>query len=242
MRDKRRWIAVAVVLAIVAATASLAALVPNRAKILVDTGETRASVESSLDRLLPATVDSPRDPRLIAAAERLKGEPYIASVWVVDSAGNIVFHWRGSGKESVNVSSLAERDMGRVLEGIGPGAFSELQKLQLLTVAAIRSEEEHNDVLRHLIRPVQGDGGLPAALVAVAYDVSPYVRGPAACGVILTLVLVVGLAVYWLGLPLWVYLDASSRGEAAVLWGAFVLLTNLVGLLAYLIVISKPRR
>lgn len=242
MRDKRRRIAVAVVLAIVAATASLAAFVPNRAKVLIDTGETRASVESSLARLLPVTVESPRDPLLMGVAERLKGEPYIASVWVVDSAGNIVFHWRGPGKEGENVASLAEQDMGRVLEGIGPGTFSRSQKLQLLTIGAIRSEGEHNDVFRHLVRPVQGNDGLPAALIAVAYDVSPYVRGPATYGVVLTLVFVAGLAVYWLGLPLWVYLDASSRGEAAVLWGAFVLLTNLVGLLAYLIVISRPRK
>lgn len=183
-----------------------------------------------------------RDPRLIAAAERLKGEPYVASVWLVDGEGDIVFHWRGPGRKGRNVASLAERDMGRVLEGRGSGTFSDLQKLQLLTVGAIRSEREHNDVFRHLVRPVQGDDGLPAALVAVAYDVSPYVRGPATYGVILTLIFVAGLAVYWLGLPLWVYLDASSRGEAAVLWGALVLLTNLVGLLAYLIVISKPRR
>lgn len=242
MRDKRNQIALAVVLAIVAATAALVLLSPNRARILTDTGETRASVESSLGRLLPTTVESARDPRLMAAAEDLQNEPYVASVWVVDGAGNIVFHRRGPGKEGQNVASLAERDMGRALEGMAPGVLSDFQKLELLTVGAIRSEGEHNDVFRHLVRTVQGEDGLPAALVAVAYDVSPYVRGSGASSIVLTLVFLAGLAVYWLGLPLWVYLDASSRGEAAVLWGAFVLITNLVGLLAYLIVISKPRR
>lgn len=232
---------VAATLGIAAAVLSLPLFYADRKRMLTDTGETRASVDASLDRLLPATAQSARDPHLLAAVERLKVEPYVASVWLVDDAGDIAVHLRGPGRAGQNVAALAERDMGRVLEGMGSGAISDIQRLQLLTVAAIRSEGEHNDVFRHLVRPVQGRGGAPAALVAVAYDVSPHVSGPPARTIILTLVFVGGLALYWLGLPVWVYLDAASRGEAAAIWGAFVLITNMVGLLAYLIVISKPQ-
>ncbi len=238
---RRDLIAVAAVLGIVAASVSLALLGSYRSKALVDTGETRASVETSLDRLFPPTAESAREPGLVDAAERLKGEPYIASVWLVDAAGEIVFRWKGPGREGQNVAQLAERDMARVLAGLEPGATSAGQKLQLLTLGAIRSEGEHNDVLRHLVRPVRDRGGDTVALVAVAYEVSPYVGSSPASGIIPLVVFLVGLAVYWLGLPLWVYLDASARGEPAVLWGGFVLLANLVGLLAYLIVTSRPR-
>jgi hypothetical protein len=43
------------------------------------------------------------------------------------------------------------------------------------------------------------------------------------------------LAVYWLCLPLWVWLDARERGERAWAWAVFVLLGNPVALPAYIL-------
>ena len=45
----------------------------------------------------------------------------------------------------------------------------------------------------------------------------------------------IGLMVYWLVLPWWVFLDAKARGERAWVWAMFVLLGNLVALFAYLL-------
>lgn len=241
MRNRRDWIAVAAVLGIVTAVVPLALSYPSRVEMLTDTGETRAAVESSLGRLLPPTAGSARDPRLVAAAQRLQEERYVASVWLVDTSGTIAVHLGGPGRAGQNVATLADRDIDRVLESLPPQTFSDLQKLQLLTVAAVRSEGEHNDVFRHLVRPVHREDGSLAALVAVAYDVSPLVGSVSFRDVFVTIAFFVGLASYWLGLPLWVWLDAASRGESAILWGVFVLITNLVGLVAYLIVVSRPR-
>lgn len=43
------------------------------------------------------------------------------------------------------------------------------------------------------------------------------------------------LAFYWIGLALWVYKDAGRKKLNASLWGLLILITNLVGLIVYLI-------
>jgi RNA polymerase subunit RPABC4/transcription elongation factor Spt4 len=45
-------------------------------------------------------------------------------------------------------------------------------------------------------------------------------------------------AAYWLLVALWVFADALANRKRALLWGAFALLTNLIGLLVYLLVKS----
>jgi uncharacterized membrane protein len=43
------------------------------------------------------------------------------------------------------------------------------------------------------------------------------------------------MAFYWIGLALWVYKDAGRKKLNASLWGLLILITNLVGLIVYLI-------
>jgi len=58
-----------------------------------------------------------------------------------------------------------------------------------------------------------------------------------AIGFILMLI----FAVYWIGLALWVYKDAGKKQTNAALWGLLVLLTNLAGLLIYIMVKQSNR-
>jgi len=51
----------------------------------------------------------------------------------------------------------------------------------------------------------------------------------------------VGLLGYWLALPLWTWLDARQRGDRAWTWSIFVLLGNVMALLAYLLVRDPGR-
>jgi len=240
MPTRNTWIATAAVAGIAVAVTTGAVTASRRARGLVDTGETRASVQSSLSKLLPKAVESARDPGLISAAGRLTKEPYVASLWVVDRSGEIVFRAGGPGRQGDKVQELAREDMAPALEALGPEALTESQKLRLLAVGAMRREGEHNDVFRHLVRAVPDSAGITAALVVLAHDVNPSVGQPSAGYIAWLLTGLAGFLVYWLGLPLWVYLDARARAEAATLWGVFVLFTNLVGLLAYLIVIHRP--
>ena len=47
---------------------------------------------------------------------------------------------------------------------------------------------------------------------------------------------VLSLIIYWLLLPLWVFMDARKREFKAPLWAILVLITNAVGLIIYLVV------
>jgi hypothetical protein len=104
----------------------------------------------------------------------------------------------------------------------------------------VQAEGEHNDVFCQLLRPVRAPDGSLAGLVGVTYDVSPGGGLPSLLFIALVLVGLAAMAVYWLSLPLWVWLDARRRGERAVVWAVFVLLGNLVALLAYILV-RAPR-
>jgi len=53
--------------------------------------------------------------------------------------------------------------------------------------------------------------------------------------VVSLIILYLSLTAYWLSLPVWVFLDAQTRRERAWIWAMFVLLGNLVALIAYLL-------
>jgi hypothetical protein len=99
----------------------------------------------------------------------------------------------------------------------------------------MQAEGEHNDVWRHLLREIRGPDDEPVGWIGITFDVSPLVSAPGAAYIAFILVLLLALGAYWLSLPVWVWLDARSRGERAWVWGVFVLLGNLVALLAYIL-------
>jgi len=43
------------------------------------------------------------------------------------------------------------------------------------------------------------------------------------------------LAIYWISVPAWTFLDARDRGETAWIWGAFTVIGNVIALVAYLL-------
>lgn len=52
-------------------------------------------------------------------------------------------------------------------------------------------------------------------------------------GITFTLLVLI-FALYWIGLALWVYKDANKKNTNAPLWGLLVLVTNIVGVIVYL--------
>lgn len=243
MQAKRNWIAVAAVAGVAWSVASGILVTQRRSRMLVDTGVTRAAVEAALAGRLPKSVETPRDAGLLSAADTLCRSAFVAAVWVVRPGGEIVFHQAGPGKAGDRVQELARDQMAAAVEALAPGVLSDAQRLQLVAVGAMRREGEHNDVFRHLVRAVPDRAGVFAALVVLAYEVSPAVGAtPDAAYLALLLSGLASFGVYWLGLPLWVALDARARGDATLLWGLLVFFTNLVGLIAYLIVIRRAGR
>ena len=115
------------------------------------------------------------------------------------------------------------------------------QETALLAASAIMREGEHNDVFRHMLRPVTGPDGSIVGYLGVNYPANPALGGSVSPAYLAgLLVLLTGLAAYWLSLPFWVLLDAGPRGERAWVWAAFVLVGNLVALMAYLLTRGQP--
>lgn len=236
MKAKTRPLLVTAMAALAVATIALVAAGFQLRGMPEESGETRASVEASLTRWLPSTADSARDPRLLAAADRVARQRFVSRLWVVDPEGVIVLRRNGPGKEGGRVQDLAGVVIGHLIRSLNDAKVSDLQRLQLQAAAAIQRDGDHNDVFRPMVRVVgkPGDPGA-AALVTLSYDLSP--DSPSPVFEVTLLTALAGFFIYWLGLAGWVFLDARARGEHAILWGLLTIVTNLVGAIAYVLAV-----
>ncbi len=207
----------------------------QRSQLLVDTGETTRAVEAALAPIQALRPGSLEAPELMQALRRLAGTRPVAYVWLIGADGQIRFSTARCADHG-SVQQLALPETRRVLSEMPAGFLTRQQETALLAASAIQREGEHNDVFRHLIRPLPGPQDTPLGFVGVAYDVSARAGSFPGLGYAVPVLLVpVALLVYWLALPWWVFLDARGRGERAWVWALFVLLGNLVALLAYLL-------
>jgi hypothetical protein len=218
---------------------------PGLARVRTDTGETRPVVArraADLAGRRPASLD---DPSFRAAVLEFQRSAYVAGVTLFDAGGRILY---ASGATSAATPAgqmaedLATEETTRVVAAVGDTLTAQ-QKTAVLAAAAIMREGEHNDILRHLVRPVERPDGSLAGYLGVTYAANPALGGPVAARYVAGLLLfAAGLAGYWLLLPLWVFFDGRARGERAWLWAAFVLVGNAVALIAYLLTRTPPAR
>ncbi len=232
MRRKLPFVAAA---ALLVAVVCLVLVDRQRRQFLNDTGETSRVVEATVARIQALRPDSLESPELTRALRRLAATRAVALVWLIGADGQIRFStapYANHGK----VEQWALEETRRVLSEMPAGFLTRQQQIALLAASAIQREGEHNDVFKHLIRPLPGKQDAELGFVGVAYEVSFQVSGfPGLSYAILLLLAPVLLLAYWLALPWWVFLDARGRGERAWVWALFVLLGNLVALLAYLL-------
>ncbi len=227
----------------VIALACAVALTQIRNAALTDTGVTRPAVVATLDRLQALQPGRLEDPAFQQAVKAALDEPYVATVWLFAPDGQIVWAGGSTAQSAPAPGTAAERataETRRILATLPEETLSAEQRTLLLAASAIQAEGEHNDVYRHLVRPIAAPDGTMVALVGIAYDVSDWAGTPSAGWVALLAGGLGGFGLYWLALPLWVWLDARQRGERAWVWAVFVLIGNLVALLAYLLV--RPPR
>lgn len=213
----------------------------QRAAGLTESAETRRTVEDALDNWMPATSESADAPKVLDAGNSVANAPYVARLWIVDDTGKILLHHSGPGQVGDSVRTLAGRDGRSLVGGLSSDEFSGPQALQIYTAAALMVDGDHNDVFRPLVRPIKNAAGRVVGMVGLSYDVSAEISAPAGSTIALTLLLLFSFGLYWLALPLWTYLDARARQEPPLLWAAFVLVANLVGLLAYLLVVNRRK-
>jgi hypothetical protein len=198
-----------------------------------DTGETRRAVEATLMPLLALQPASIEDADFRAEAVRANAAPYVAHVWLFAPDGRIVEGNRAMARDTAAESATEE--MRRVLGTLPNGSVSEAQRTALLAASAMGREGEHNDVFRHMLREVRGPEGELVGWIGVTHDVSPAIGNPGIGYIAFVLLLLLSTAVYWLSLPAWVWMDARARGERAWTWAVFLLVGNLVALVAYIL-------
>ena len=208
---------------------------PAREAGMDPVGTRRQAVERSLAAILPAEAESAGAETLNDAVEKLTAEQYIAWVWVMDLEGSISIVRGGPAKagDSVRELSAYEEDLILALE---PALLTPEVEMELRLAAALRREGEHNDIFRHLVRSIPGPDGKAEAFVGITYEAVD--TTPGITDIAFLILGAVGFLFYWLGLPLWVFLDsrAGGMGRTSILWGLFVLVANVAGLLAYLLV------
>jgi hypothetical protein len=249
------WIALAS--AVVAAGLLVAGSFYRMARI-VDTGETRAVVEKALDELLAMRPESLEDPDFKSAFSAFGGSPHVASAVLVstDSSAGTYATARitmrtglSIGDDTGGLSTLGEgrrtlaEPGSRVpappdpLEGISPDEFSADQHLLLRVKSMVESgDADHEDVFGSLIRAVRNPAGGMLGAIGVRYDRSFWISAvPEAAWIALVLGFALFLAIYWISVPAWTFLDARERGEKAWIWGAFTLVGNVIALVAYLL-------
>jgi hypothetical protein len=209
--------------------------VPQRRGMLADAGVTRPAVESALNRIIDRHPDSLDDPQLLDSIRELPGAAYIASVWLFAPDGTIAYS-SGMVPKDGTAAERATAETRRLLSTIPDDALTLPSRTLLLAASAIQSEGEHNDVYRHIVREIRSTDGALQGWIGAAYQVSPAIGDPGLGWIVSLLALLLFMAIFWLSLPLYVWLDARERGEKAVAWAIFILIGNLVALLAYLLV------
>jgi hypothetical protein len=237
----KRGLPVLAVVAGVATVVLFAFLSSRRASALRESDATRQSAEKiaiSLEALRPA---SPEDAAFRNAVKATLKTAPVASVWLCTPDGRIVLSEGCMARSTASrkrVQELATAQTVRVLDALPKDALSEEQRVMILTASAIQSEGEHNDVFHHLVRRVPGSDGSTVALIGMAYNASDEEPGLGWKLGVLGFFFVA--LTYWASLPLWVFLDARERRDRAFAWGAFVLVGNVVALLACLLAVSRP--
>lgn len=208
--------------------------IASRAPLLVESEEARQAAGTILARLQamePASLEDGTFRRALAAAGEAPG---VAYTWLFAADGRVL-QGNLAASPGSTAAGMATAETQRLLAMVPAGALDGEQRLLLLAASAMQAEGEHNDVYRHQVRELRAADGTLTGLVGLTYDANPGVGAPAAAYVLSLLAGLLALAVYWLCLPLWVWLDARERGERAWAWAVFVLLGNLVALLAYIL-------
>lgn len=204
----------------------------------MESRETQRAVDAAVAELQAIHAGTLEEPVFREALAKFCHARYVAYVWLVRPDGQIAFSTAPSAThgQARGVEESATEETRRIVSEMPEGFLTPQQRIGLLAASAIQSEGEHNDVLDHMIRPLQNGSGMWVGFVGVAYAASPDAAGFP--GILFTLPLLLipaGLLAYWLALPCWVFWDAKGRGEKAWVWAMFVLLGNLVALFAYLL-------
>ena len=207
----------------------------NRDKNLTGSPETSAAANQTIEKITSIQPEQITDSAFLEVVNQERNTKYISQIWLFDQDGIIIFPndlpYTGESAEE-----RAVRQVKQMLTALPEGTLTTKQQMLILVSSAIQAEGEHSDVFRYRAVPLESKSGEVIGYLGLAYDISPLVGSmPRASEILILLGMVISLGIYWISIALWTYLDAREHGERAFVWLVFVLIGNLVALIAYLL-------
>ncbi|MBA4385977.1 MAG: hypothetical protein C0410_14655 [Anaerolinea sp.] len=207
----------------------------NRQNNLVESPETLTAANQTIEAITSLQPDKITDVAFIEAVDQKRSEKYISQIWLFDQDGILVYPtdmpYSGESAEETAV-----RQVKQMLSTLPERTLTSEQRMLMLVGSAIQAEGEHSDVYRYRVASLKSESGSIIGYLGLAYDISSFLSSPPQAGYIMTLFgLLISLGVYWLSLAVWTYLDARDHGERAIVWLIYVLIGNVVALIAYLL-------
>lgn len=201
-----------------------------------ENNENRDKALAVIDNMQGMHLESIKDPALKLKAQEALSSQYIATIWLISSEGEIIFSQGSTAGSSSkgSVTELATLETQEILKSLPSDSLPQSKRILILAASAIQREGTHNDIYNHLIREIHSIDGSTLGLIGMAYELNSDGKFGSLGKALGVLVVILGFLVYWISLPLWVYLDGRQRGERVCLWVLFLFVGNLVALVAYL--------
>jgi len=170
--------------------------------------------------------------------DSLLKNPVISTVWLISNDG-IIIHTKGFLSASTpinkNVRELATPETKEILSSIKDNLTKE-QSLLILSGSAIQREGEHNDIVDFYLVPIKNTKNDLIAFIGVSYNIETNINQKKVTTLLIGFLFLFCFSIYWISLPVWVYLDSRKNDEKYVLWTLFVFIGNLPAYIAYLII------
>jgi hypothetical protein len=207
----------------------------NRQNNLVESPETATAANQAIEKITSLQPDQATESSFLESVNRETKSRYISEIWLFDQDGILIYpkDIPNSGESADESAVLQVRQM---LTTLPEGTLTKEQRLLISVGSAIQAEGEHSDVFHYRVASLKSKSGTVVGYLGLAYDISTKISSPPQIGYILTLLgLLLSLGIYWISLAVWTYLDARDHGERAIVWLIYVLIGNVVALIAYLL-------
>lgn len=167
--------------------------------------------------------------------EKTVSSSVISTKWLVSAQGEIIYAegmMAANTPLNSNIYNLVDAQNRGFIDAVESNVDS-LQRSTLFVAASIRREGDHNDTYRHLVLPLKTSANVLVGFVGVAYSLDDS-KLPIQ-NFVISIALIICFFLFWLSLPLWVYIDCREKNNKSILWTLFVLFGNIPALVAYLI-------
>lgn len=229
----KRWLPRIAVIGLATIIISLIIITPLRRLMRA----VQNDLSGALGDIIELHPDSITDEAFLTELEQIKKDtPLITSLWLFSKEGQTLNIYnlitvKGSTSEWITEKVQLEE----------PFPESSMMPPEKASVMMQR-DNKHEDTYQQMIGPVFTLTHEQIGWVGITNNANVAANPSTNFWTATVLVGLAGLLVYWLSLPVWVWLDARQRGERALVWAAFVLIGNLVALIAYILThAAKPQ-